>query len=215
LDITWYGHSCFRLTERGQTTIITDPYADTIGLPPQRWKGEVVTISHNSLGHAAADNVKGANHVLTGPGEYEIGGTFIHCIAMHNIEENIVRPNVSFLFEFSTGVNVLHLGDLSHIPDQSTIQEMGEVTVLLVPVGGGNGLKATMAAEVIGLIEPTYIVPMHYALPGLSLDLDPVDKFMKAMGVSRVQEEENLRVTASNLPDQPQVVLMIPQFKSV
>lgn len=215
LEITWYGHSCFRLAERGQITIITDPYSDTIGLPPQRWKGDVVTTSHQSPGHAAVENVKGASHTLSGPGEYEIGGVFMHGIAMHHIdhEQQIIKPNIAFLFEFGTGVNVLHLGDLAHIPDQSTIEQMGEVDVLLVPVGGGNGLKAPTAAEVIGLIEPTYIVPMHYALPGLALDLDPLEKFLKAIGVSRVQEEETLRVTASGQPEQPQVVVLTPQFK--
>jgi L-ascorbate metabolism protein UlaG (beta-lactamase superfamily) len=213
LDITWYGHSCFRLAERGQTTILTDPYGDNLGLPPQRWKADVVTVSHDSPGHNAVDNVKGSNHTLYRAGEYEIGGVFVHGIAMHHVENGLVKPNISFLYDFGN-VSVLHLGDLSHIPNQSTIESMGEVTVLLVPVGGGNGLKATMAAEVIGLIEPIYIVPMHYALPNLAIELDPVEKFLKAMGVSKVQEEETLRVTASSLPEQPQVVILTPQVKS-
>lgn len=213
MEITWYGHSCFKLTERGQLTIITDPYSDTLGLPPQRWKADLVTISHDSPGHAAIENVKGAAHVLTTAGEYEVGGTFIHGIAMHDVAAK--RSNVGFLFEYSTGLNVLHLGDLAHVPDQSIIQEVGEVTVLLVPVGGGRSMTAAMAAEVIGLIEPTYIVPMHYALPGLPLELEPIDKFMKAMGVSRVQEDDVLRVTSSGLPEQPQIVLLNPQFKSL
>jgi L-ascorbate metabolism protein UlaG (beta-lactamase superfamily) len=212
LDIIWYGHSCFKLSERGQTTILTDPYSDTLGLPPQRWKSDVVTISHDQPGHNAVDNVKGARYVLTGPGEYEIGGTFIYGIAMHDIESR--RCNVAFKFEYPTGLTALHLGDLTHVPDQALIQEIGEVHVLMIPVGGGNGMKAPVAAELIGLIEPAYILPMHYALPGLSIDLEPVDRFLKAMGVSRVQEEETLRVSVSALSEQPQIVLLNPQFKS-
>lgn len=213
MEITWYGQSCFRLTERGQITVITDPYSDDFGLPVQRWKGDVVTISHQSPGHNAAENVKGATHILTNPGEYEVGGTFVHGIAMHDIATN--RYNVAYLFEYSSGLTLLHLGDLAHVPDQSIIQEIGEVNVLMIPVGGGNSLKPSMAAEVIGLIEPTYIVPMHYALPDLALELEPIDRFMKAMGVSRVQEEDVMRVTPSNLPEQPQIVLLNPQFKSM
>jgi L-ascorbate metabolism protein UlaG (beta-lactamase superfamily) len=107
---------------------------------------------------------------------------------------------------------VVHLGDLSHVPDQSTIESMGEVNVALVPVGGGAGLTAAMAAEVISLIEPNYIVPMHYALPGLNVELDPVEKFLKEMGVSKVQEADFLRVSRITLPEQSQVIVLNPQL---
>jgi len=216
LDITWYGHSCFRLVERGQTTVVTDPYADLMGLPPLKLRADVITISHEEPGHNAVENVKGHNYVLSGPGEYEIGGVFITGIALHNLDadgENH-RRNVAYLIKYPNDLTVLHLGDLAHVPDQSTIEDLGEVHVALVPVGGGNTLRAAMAAEVIALIEPNYIVPMHYALPDLKLELDPVDKFLKAMGVSKVQEEEVLRVTTTGLPEQPQVIVLTPQIRA-
>ena len=119
-------------------------------------------------------------------------------------------PNVGYVAQYGN-LSVAHLGDLKHVPDQSTIEAMGEVNVALVPVGGGMALRASAAAEVIAMIEPNYIVPMHYALPGLKIELDPVDKFLKEMGVSKVQEEESLRVTATTLPEQPQVVVLQPQ----
>jgi len=213
LDITWYGHSCFRLTERGQITIVTDPYSSEIGLPALKLKGDVVTISHQQPGHNYIDGVKGAADTLNGPGEYEIGGVFIDGIAMHSVDDaGEVRDNVAYVIRFDE-LTVLHLGDLAHVPDQSTIESLGEVNVALVPVGGGRGLKSGQAAEVIALIEPNYIVPMHYALPGLTVDLDPVDRFLKEMGVSSAQEEELLRVTTAALPEQPQVVLLRPQIK--
>ncbi len=212
MDITWYGHSCFRITERGRITVVTDPYSGEIGLPVPRLKGDVVTISHRSSGHSYTDAVKGFNYMLTGPGEYEIGEVFISGIAMHFVEGSDVRHNVAFHFDYG-GLTVLHLGDLAHIPTQSEIEALGEVNVLLVPVGGGNGLRAAMAAEVVALIEPQYIIPMHYAIPGLMFELDPVDKFLKAMGVSKVQEEEILKVSSSFLPEQPQVVVLQPHIK--
>jgi len=211
LDITWYGHSCFRLTERNQITVITDPYSDVIGLPAPKLKGDVVTISHDEPGHNFFDAVKSDPHILTGPGEYEIGGVFISGIAMHDIEAPSPRWNVSYLFQYN-GLTVLHLGDMSHVPDQSTIEALGEVNVVLVPVGGGNALRAGQAAEVIALIEPHFIVPMHYELPGLNIELDSVDKFIKAMGISKVQEEDNLKVTSGMLPEQPQVILLRPRL---
>lgn len=214
MDITWYGHSCFRIIERGETSIVTDPYSDEIGLPPLKLKADVVTVSHNEPGHNALDVVKGFNYSLQGPGEYEIGGVFIYGIALNYVdsENGVARPNVAYKIEFSNNLTVMHLGDLAHVPDQSTIEDLGEVNVLLIPVGGGNGLKASLAADVISLIEPNYVVPMHYDLPGLKVKLDSVDKFVKAMGISKVQEEEMLRVTVSDLPEQPQIVVLQPRI---
>ncbi|MDX1992701.1 MAG: MBL fold metallo-hydrolase [bacterium] len=211
MDITWYGHSCFRIVERGQISVITDPYSDIIGLPVPKLKGDVVTISHHSPGHANGEAVKGATHFLTGPGEYEIGGVFVTGVAMHQLlDEGGYKYNVAYVVQYGS-LSVLHLGDLSHVPSQSAIEALGEVNVALVPVGGGGALKAAQAAEVIALIEPHYIVPMHYALPELRFELDPVDKFLKEMGVSKVQEEDVLRVSEVNLPEQPQVVVLNPQ----
>ena len=212
MDITWYGLSCFRLVERGQTTVVTDPFSTSIGLPEPKLKSDVVTISHDGEGHNAIDLVKGHDYVLAGPGEYEIGGVFITGIPMHNTETEVPQYNVAYLIKYPNGLSVLHLGDLSHVPDQSVIEEIGEVNVALVPVGGGNTLKPAMAAEVIAMIEPHYIVPMHYQQEGLNFELEPVDKFLKAMGVSRVQETDTLRVTSSDLPEQPEIVVLIPNM---
>jgi L-ascorbate metabolism protein UlaG (beta-lactamase superfamily) len=214
LDITWYGLSCFRLVERSQTTVVTDPFSDTLGLPAPKLKGDVVTVSHDSLGHNAVDEVKGQEYVLNGPGEYEIGGIFITGIALNYVDEETetYRRNVAYLIKYPTGITVLHLGDLSHVPDQSTIEDFGEVHVALVPVGGGNTLNAAMAAEVIALIEPRYIIPMHYAIPELDLELDDVEKFLKAMGVSHAQEDDMLRVTSASMPEQSEVLILVPNL---
>ena len=133
-------------------------------------------------------------------------------LPMNYADEERVHPNVGYLIQYGS-LSVLHLGDLAHVPDQSTIEALGEVNVVLVPVGGGSALRASTAAEVIALIEPNYIVPMHYMLPGLTTLLDPVDKFLKEMGISRaMQEEDILKVTSGSLPEQPQVILLRPQI---
>lgn len=208
MDITWYGHSCFRITERNGISVVTDPYTETIGLPAPRLKGDVVTVSHDEPGHNNVAGVKGSAHVLTAPGEYEIGGVFITGIALHG--EN--GWNVAYRFEYE-GLTVLHLGDLSHVPDQSTAESFGEVNVLLLPTGGGKGLRASQAAEVVALIEPYYVVPMHYAMPGLAFELEPLDKFLKAMGVSTVQETDTLKLSGgAEMPEGAQVIILTPQL---
>jgi L-ascorbate metabolism protein UlaG (beta-lactamase superfamily) len=214
LDITWYGHSCFRITERGQTSIVTDPYYPSIGLPELALKADLVTVSHDQPGHNAVDLVKGYDYVVGGPGEYEIGELFVTGIPMHYHDEETgdVLYNVAYLFEYSNHMTVLHLGDLHHVPDQSTIEQLGEVNVLLIPVGGGRGLRAAQAADVIALVEPHYVVPMHYAIDGLNIELDGVDRFLKTMGVSQAQELDTLKVTSSTLPEQTQVILLQPEL---
>lgn len=208
MDITWYGHSCFRLTERGRANIVTDPYdSSVVGYHPLKLKADIVTISHASPGHDMVDVVSGYEYALVGPGEYEIGGVFIIGAAMFNAEVEAPRYNVVFVMDYQ-GVTVAHLGDLDHIPSQSAIDALGNIDVALVPVGGGAALNSSEAAEVISLLEPSIVVPMHYHTDQSRLELDPVDRFLKEMGVTNPLEEEFLRVSAGSLPEQTQVVLL-------
>ncbi len=212
MEITWHGHSCFRIIERGMAAVVTDPYDDSIGYPALRLKADIVTVSHAAPGHNNLDAVKGVQKTITGPGEYEIGGVFITGIATSrsNGEKkkgDESRRNTLYLFDFD-GLTVCHLGDLDHVPTQSQIEALGAVHVALVPVGGGGGLNAAQAAEVISLLEPSLVIPMHYRTPAASLKLDPVSKFLKEMGLSSAKEEASLKVTRSSLPGETHVVLL-------
>lgn len=208
MDITWYGHSCFRLSERGLATVITDPFdANAIGYQSLKLKGDVVTISHDTPGHNYLAAVLNHQYVLAGPGEYEVGGVFITGAAMYDKKSENPRRNVVYVIDFG-GVTVAHLGDLNHIPNQSEVDALGNIDVVLIPVGGGAGLHAAQAAEVISLLEPSIVVPMHYKTEWTTLELDPVDRFLKEMGVSTPVEDEVLRVSASGLPEQTQIVVL-------
>ena len=207
MEIAWYGHSCFRFTERGKATIVTDPFDESIGLPVPKLKADVTTVSHNAPGHSSTSSIKGLQREIAGPGEYEIGGVFIIGAAMHNTQAEPPKRNVAYMFDYD-GLNIVHLGDLDHVPAQATVELMGNVDVALVPVGGGGGLNSTQAAEVIGLLEPSIVIPMHYKTDETTLELDPVDKFLKEMGVSRIQQDTVLKVTKSGLPEQTQIVVL-------
>lgn len=210
MEITWHGLSCFRLNERGQASIVTDPYNGNLGLPPLKIRGDIVTISHDALGHNNAAAVVGHNFALTGPGEYEIGGVFITGIP--TTEESGQVDNVLFLFEYEN-LTVAHLGDMAKVPSQTQIEALEQVDVLFVPVGGGNSLNAAQAAELVSMIEPSIVIPMHYQIPMLKLDLENVDRFLKEMGVSKPDEEPSFKITASQLSEETQVVLLTPRMK--
>jgi len=158
MEITWYGHSCFRLTERNFVTVVTDPFdSKVVGYDPIKLKAEIVTVSHDAPGHSNSDAVKGSTHVITGPGEFEIGGVFITAVQTDSGKKSKDRiRNTVYVFDYD-GITVAHLGDLQQIPTQSEIELLGTVNVVLVPVGGGNSLNAAKAAEVVSMLEPNLI----------------------------------------------------------
>ncbi len=208
MEIAWYGHSCFRMVERGAASIVTDPYDESIGYGVPRLRADIVTVSHDAPGHNALNVVKNASYALTRPGEYEIGGVFITGVETYNPgRAEGDRRNIIFVFDFGH-LTVCHLGDLNHVPTQAQIEQLGPVDVLLVPVGGGGALNSGQAAEVISLIEPSIVIPMHYRTPVCVLDLDPLDKFLKEMGISSIEEVESLKVTGGSLPEETQVVVL-------
>ena len=206
MEITWYGMSCFRITERKLATIVTDPFAPAIGLGELKLKSDVVTISHDAPGHNYIHGVSGMEHQLDGPGEYEIGGVFITGIATPSKTGKF--NNIVYLYNYN-GLTIAHLGDIGDVPSQKQIEDLELVNVLLVPVGGGSSLNAARAAELVSMLEPNVVVPMHYQLPGLETSLEPLDKFLKEMGVSEAKREASLKLTnADSLPQETEVIIL-------
>lgn len=206
MEIHWYGLSCFRITERKHATIVTDPYATGIGFGELKLRGDVVTISHDAPGHNYSHAVTGVEHVLSGPGEYEIGSVFITGIATPSRDKKF--NNVIYVFDYD-GLTVAHLGDIGEVPSQKQIEDLELVNVMLVPVGGGSSLNAARAAELVSMIEPNIVIPMHYELPGLKTKLDPLDRFLKEMGATDAKEAPSFKATsAESLPEGTEVVIL-------
>jgi L-ascorbate metabolism protein UlaG (beta-lactamase superfamily) len=210
MEITWYGHSCFRLTERNMATVVTDPFDNkSIGYSALKLKADIVTVSHDAPGHNNTDAVKGMSHVIDGAGEFEIGGVFVTGVSSDGggKKKGKAAGNTIYVFDYD-GITVAHLGDLKQTPTQSEIESLGTINVALVPVGGGGGLNAAKAAEVISLIEPNLVVPMHYSTPAVKLSLDSLSKFVKEMGLSKPENQPSLKVTRSGLPSETHVVVL-------
>lgn len=212
MEITWHGHACFRLYQRG-ASVVTDPYEKDIGYELPRLRADIVTVSHDHPGHRYAKGVRNRKLVISGPGEYEINDVFITGVAtFHDGKKGKARGrNTAYLFDFG-GLKICHLGDLGHVPSQTEIEALNSVGVLLIPVGGVSTINAAQAAEVVSLLEPNVVIPMHYKLPSLAFKLDPVTKFVKAMGLDDVSPQESLSVIKTNLPEETQVVLLKPQM---
>ncbi len=209
VEIFWYGHSCFRLRGR-EAAVVTDPYDESIGCQlPQSLRADILTISHEHPDHCNSRAVKGKPKVISGPGEYEINGVFITGISTyHDKKRGQLRgKNTIYLIEFED-LRACHLGDLGHIPSQAQVEALSDVELLFIPVGGGPTINAAEATEVVSLLEPKIVIPMHYGTRAIKLGLDPVTKFLKAMGSDKIERLESLKASRSSLPEETQVVLL-------
>ena len=208
MEITWFGHSCFRI-KGSKTTIITDPYAPEPGETPLKLTGDIVTVSHLDAGHSYVQAVSGKPHVIQGPGEYEIGGVLILGIpTFHDSSSGAERgKNTVYLMEIDE-VSVLHCGDLGHMLNAAAIEEIGNVNVLLVPVGNKTTIGATTAAELVRRLEPKVVIPMHYHVKTFDAPFEPVDRFLNEVGVKEITPQPKLTTTRARLPLTTQVVLL-------
>ena len=210
MDITYYGHSCFRIRGR-EGTIVTDPFQPSIGYAVPHVAADICTISHDHPGHNNAGALSGDPYLINGPGDYEVSGIFVlGRPAYHDSKRGKERGrNTIFSFEVDD-VNVTHLGDQGHVPGQSTVEAIGDVDVLLVPVGGQATLSASMASDVINLLEPRLVIPMHYRTSDYAgdTDLDAVSRFLKEMGLQNGDAGDTFRISQASLPEETQIVVL-------
>jgi L-ascorbate metabolism protein UlaG (beta-lactamase superfamily) len=211
MEITWYGHSCFRITDRGGTTVVCDPFnSSAVGYEPLKLKADIVTVSHNTPSHNFVQGIKGEPYIIYGPGEYEIGGVFISGLQTTRKNKKSETPivNTMYVIEYD-GINIFHAGDMQQTPTQREVESLGPVHIALVPVGGAGTLNAAKASDVISLFEPNIVIPMHYQTPDSKIELDPIAKFLKEMGLSHIETQASYKVSsASTLPEETQVVVL-------
>ena len=215
MEIVWLGHSCFRIRGK-EATIVTDPFDKTLGYPVRKPTASIVTVSHNHPQHSFVDGVAGSPRVVSRPGEYDIANVFINGIATyHDNEKGAVRGKNTVFFLEIDEVKVCHLGDLGHVPTTEQIEQMSGVDILMVPVGGVSTINAAAAAETIGLLEPKLVIPMHYKTEVVKMELEPLEHFIKVMGLKEVVSQPKLNVTKSNLPLEIKVLVLDYRRESV
>jgi L-ascorbate metabolism protein UlaG (beta-lactamase superfamily) len=135
--------------------------------------------------HSYVQAIDGNPKTIYRPGEYEIGGVLIIGLpAYHDDEKGIVHgKNSVFAIEIDD-ISIVHLGDLGHPLSASQIEQLGNVDVLLIPVGGGSTISASQAAALVRSMDAKIVIPMHYKTLTLTKELDSVDKFLKEMGIT-------------------------------
>ncbi len=208
MEITWLGHSCFKIKGKNGT-IITDPFDDSTGYKLGKVTADIITVSHDHPRHSAVDAVGGEPKIITSPGEYEIAGIFVYGTRTYRDTDNgkSKGKNTTYLIEIDR-IKVCHLGDLGHVLTAKQLDEVNDADVLLVPVGGVSTIDATTAVEIVGVIEPKIVIPMHYQTAEAATSLQSADQFLKEMGVKEANPVPKFSMNKTMMPIDMQVVVL-------
>lgn len=177
-------------------------------LPAQA--ADIVTLSHDHVEPSTLERIKPGYRLINGPGEYEIREVYIrgYRTKLDNGTGSAVR-NTVYVVEIEDLV-ICHLGDLAQVPNEEQAAELGTVDVLLVPIGGGSTIDAAKAAEVIGQVEPSMVIPMHFRPQPETQERDPLERFLKELGVTEADARDRISVKKSDLGEALQVVVLRP-----
>lgn len=214
MHITWHGQSFFQLqtslNKGEQTTLAIDPFDESIGLKVPSVSADILLISHSHADHSNKNAVKGQSFLIEGPGEYEVKEIFIQGIPSFHDEEGGKKRGLNTIYTIEMEeMRLCHLGDFGQkelTADQ--LEQIGDIDILFVPVGGEFSLDAKGAAHVISQIEPKVVIPMHYSVPKLKVKLDEVEKFLKEIGQKSVVPQAKLLIKKKDLPLETQVVVL-------
>jgi L-ascorbate metabolism protein UlaG (beta-lactamase superfamily) len=217
MHITWKGQSCFQIVvsqQKGeQVKLVIDPYSDEVGFRLPKVEADILLVSHDHADHNNAKGVEGNYFLIDAPGEYERKEVFIQGIkSFHDEKEGKERgPNTIYVIE-AEEIRLCHLGDFGEKELSSEqIEQIGDIDILMVPVGGVFTLDAKGAAKVIAQIEPRIVIPMHYALPKLKSKIDGLDKFLKEMGHKSAPAEEKLSIKKKDFAaEETKIVVLQP-----
>ncbi len=208
MELIWLGHASIRL-KGVSATLITDPFPPSLGISMAHREADIVTVSSSHPNHSDAWDLPGDPRVIDGPGEYEIGGYYIIGMATAPSGGSPDSSEVNTIFTVrAEGLTICHLGELVQTLTPGQAQQLNDPDVLIVPAGGGCTLDTSKAAELVNMLSPRIVVPVHYRVEGVSVDLGPVDAFLEQVGAAEAAPQSRLNLTATSLPREPRVVVL-------
>ena len=132
---------------------------------------------------------------ISSPGEFEIGGLMIRRDIdsdVYIIDENNLR--------------VVYLGGTGKNFDSSSIKNVGDVDVLILPVGDGvNFMDFDTMEKVISDVDPAVLLPCAYGEDGpKGNSLKSKEEFIKHFGFANVREDGYINVTKKKVDEEDQ-----------
>jgi len=206
LQIRWHGHSCWEITNN--ITLVTDPHdGKSIGIPAPSVQGDIILVSHDHYDHNSVKSVvkDGSKVVLEGRKRTIDNVTIKGIESFHDEVQGAKRgSNLMYKFEMED-IKFCHLGDLGHDLDESIIEDIGEVDVLFIPIGGTFTVDDKQAWDIVKKIKPRIVVPMHYKIGGLSLPIAGIDAFLEQNPYKILSVGNEIDIEKEDLPDEPEV----------
>ena len=211
MEIKYLGHSCFKIKGK-DISLIIDPYDESVGKKLGKQKCDVLLNTHQHKDHNNNADISDYRLLIENPGEYEIGGAFIYGFpTFHDNKKGEERgQNTIFMIDLD-GFTILHLGDLGHELQKSTLEKLSGVDVLMIPVGGNYTIDSKVASKVVSQVEPRIVVPMHYkdGVFNKDLEIDKLAKFLEEMGSEDAKTEEKITLTSTTtLPEEAEIVVL-------
>lgn len=208
MQLFWHGYSSIRIeakTGDSSCTIITDPFENESAIRfPRTVEADAVILSKEDRYLFNLEGINGSPFVISRPGEYEVKSVFVNGIKDPSIAEDGVIYRI-----FAEGISVAFLGQLKRRPTNDELERLERVDILVLPVGGGDVMDASLAADVIGDIEPRIVVPVYYDLPGIKKSLGTLDTFCKHIGTCQRENMTRLKVQQKDLPADTMMIAVL------
>ena len=217
MNITWKGQSCFQITSSqgkdGHVNIVIDPFDEETGLRVPKLEADLLLVTHQHKDHNNVKAVSGDPFLVEGPGEYEVKEVSIQGIqSFHDSSQGKERGSNTIYVMETEDIRICHLGDLGQkelTPEQ--VEQIGDIDILMIPVGGNFTIESKEAVKIMSQIEPSIIIPMHYAIPKLKMKLNGLDKFLKTMGVKKLDTLPKLSIKKKDIsPEEAKIVVLAP-----
>jgi len=212
MQLFWHGYSSVRIESKSgdkEATLLTDPYPNEASLRfPRTTSPDVMVLSHQDRSRFNLEGAGGDPFVISDPGEYEIKGVFVHGFQDKTIDPGEKQRSVIYRMVVE-GMSIGFLGQLKRALTDVELEELGDIDILLLPVGGGDVLGTKAASEAIARVEPRVVVPLHYDIPGIKTKLESVEHFCKSLGVCKRQDANKLKITKKDLPSEDLLVAVL------
>ena len=206
LQIRWHGHACWEITNN--VTLVTDPHdGKSIGIPAPGVTGDIILVSHDHYDHNSIKSVeKEGSKIVTDERKRNISDVEIRGIRSFHDECEGAKRGKNIMYKFTVNeIKFCHLGDLGHELDDDTVQKIGDVDILFLPIGGTFTVDDEQAWNVINMIKPKIIVPMHYKIGGLSLPIAGIDPFLERNKYRILKVGNEIDIEKEDLPTEPEI----------
>lgn len=218
MEITYLGHSCFKIKAKAEfakqtVTIITDPYDPTlVGFSFAKQEADILTVSHQHPDHNFIAKINDGYFLIDQPGEYEVSGISVLGYSVdHDDSGGISRGKNNIYVIEAEGYRVCHLGDLGRTLSDNELSELGVIDTLLLPVGDISTLSIKEARDLVNKISPTAVIPMHFFQDGMNANefagLKKLDEFL-SLCVGLKQDKVDRYTVERSVSVEPKIVLL-------